>query len=80
MERLLRKNEDHCFTFIDKLQREVRDRDFSYIWEYTIRVQCILLDLPESGEGKVVDFYGSVLQLRFPNKDGNFSADKHFKK
>jgi len=39
-----------------------------------------MLDLPESGDGQVVDFYGSVLQLRFSNKEGNFSADKLFKK
>jgi hypothetical protein len=40
----------------------------------------MILDLPEAGDAPFVEFYGSVFQLRFPNKDGKFSADKHLKK
>ena len=58
----------------------MRDRVFSCIWEYTIRLRHIILDLPGSGDGPFVEFYGSVFQLRFPNKDGKFSADIDFKK
>ena len=58
---------------------KLRDRVLSCIWEYIVRARACNTRLPESGDGRVVDFCGSVLQLRFQNKEGHFSADKHFK-